>query len=131
MFYGWNIEYEKKNIYLSLVVLAAGVLNVILNALFIPDFGYIAAAYTTAVSYFAMAVFAFIVSKKVLKIYCVPLWPILKILALLVPFVVAYYFVIGLGFWSSFMLKILAVILAGVLLIGPNVVVAGKLFYRR
>lgn len=124
MFYGWNIEYEKKNIYLSLVVLAAGALNVILNILFIPDFGYIAAAYNTAVSYFAMAGFAFIVSKKILKIYCVPFWPILKILALLVPFVVVYYFLTGLGFWTAFMLKILAVILAGILLIGPNFVLA-------
>ena len=72
--YGMYPGYKKKTIYTSIVSLSAGSLNVILNAMFIPKHGYIAAAYTTLISYFAMFVMAWIVSKYVLKLRVSPLW---------------------------------------------------------
>lgn len=54
--------YKKKTIYTSIVSLSAGSLNIILNAMFIPKYGYIAGAYTTLISYFFMFVVAWIVS---------------------------------------------------------------------
>lgn len=106
-FYGWNIEYEKKNIYLSLTVLLAGALNIILNVIFIPRFGYFAAAYTTAVSYIAMALFAWCTGKFILKIYCVPLRLLLIPLAIIAPFVTGYYLLsfAELSFWPGLFIK--------------------------
>jgi O-antigen/teichoic acid export membrane protein len=72
--YGMYPGYKKKTIYTSIVTLSAGSLDVVLNAMFIPKYGYIAAAYTTLVSYFAMFVMAWIMSKYILKQRVSPLW---------------------------------------------------------
>ena len=42
-----NAAYSKKTIYSTIVLLSAGVFNIILNAVFIPKYGYIASAVTT------------------------------------------------------------------------------------
>lgn len=47
--------------------IAAAVLNVFLNCVFIPIFGYIAAAFTTLACYIFLAIFHFIMAKKVLN----------------------------------------------------------------
>ncbi len=47
-----NIEhYYKKTIYVTINTVIAAILNLFLNYLFIPRFGYVAAAYTTLISY--------------------------------------------------------------------------------
>lgn len=93
-FFAWNIQYAKKNIYLSIAVLSAGLINIGLNVIFIPKYGYIAAAYTTAVSYLCMALFGWFVSKAILKIYSAPLSLLLNPLAILAPFITMYYVVV-------------------------------------
>ena len=72
--YSMYPAYIKRTIYNSIITLSAGILNIILNAMYIPKYGYIAAAYTTAISYFIMFVIAWIVSKYVLKLRVSPLW---------------------------------------------------------
>lgn len=57
-------EETKKVMFASI---AAAVLNVFLNCLFIPIFGYIAAAFTTLACYIFLAIFHFIMAKKVLN----------------------------------------------------------------
>lgn len=53
-----NIEiYEKKTFTISIGTVAAALLNIGLNTIFIPRFGYIAAAYTTLVGYIALFFF--------------------------------------------------------------------------
>ena len=47
--------------------IAAAILNVILNALLIPVYGYIAAAFTTLICYIFLAVFHYFMAKKVLR----------------------------------------------------------------
>ena len=47
--------------------IAAAILNVILNALLIPVYGYIAAAFTTLICYIFLAVFHYFMAKKVLQ----------------------------------------------------------------
>lgn len=67
-----NIEMHlKKTKYVSEGTIFATVLNLILNAIFIPTFGYVAAAYTTLVSYFALMIVHFIITRKKLgmKLY--------------------------------------------------------------
>jgi len=74
MIYGRYIGYAKKTVFTSMVTLTAGVANIVLNVIFIPRYGYIAAAYTTVVSYFIMFLLAWIVSKMILKLTVTPLW---------------------------------------------------------
>ncbi len=82
--YGRYITYIKKTVYSSVIMIISGVVNVILNAIFIPQYGYIAAAYTTVVSYFLLFYMAWFVPKYVLKIEITPLWMIWK------PFIILF-----------------------------------------
>ncbi len=89
--YSRNIGYAKKTVFSSIVLLTAGIANVALNAIYIPKYGYVAAAYTTLVSYFIMALMAWIVSKVILKLYSTPLRIILIPLFFTIPFIAGYY----------------------------------------
>jgi len=63
-----NIEMHlKKTMYVSYGTIFAAVLNIVLNAIFIPKFGFIAAAYTTLVSYFALMIVHFLITRLLLK----------------------------------------------------------------
>lgn len=66
-FFG-NIEfYHKKTKYMSIASITVAIVNIILNAVFIPLFGYIAAAYTTLFSYFVQLAMHFYFARKVEK----------------------------------------------------------------
>lgn len=61
-----NIEfYYKKNIFVTIATSCAAILNIILNSIFIPKFGFIAAGYTTAVGYLVLAIAHYIFMKKI------------------------------------------------------------------
>lgn len=63
-----NIEfYYKKNIFVTLGTTSAAILNIILNYIFIPKFGFIAAGYTTAVGYIFLAIAHYIFMNKIQK----------------------------------------------------------------
>ncbi len=63
-----NVEiFYKKTVMIGLSSIIAAILNVLLNIIFIPQYGYIAAAYTTFVSYFVLMVLHFIMYKIVCK----------------------------------------------------------------
>jgi O-antigen/teichoic acid export membrane protein len=72
-----GIEYQKKQTgYMAKVAIAAGLLNALLNWLFIPVFGAIAAAYTTLISYLLMlGLHVLYIYRKVEK--CIPILSIL------------------------------------------------------
>ncbi len=60
-----NIEfYHKKQKNIAIGTIIAAVINVILNLIFIPMFGYIAAAYTTLFGYFILLLIHFLFVKK-------------------------------------------------------------------
>lgn len=59
--------YRKKTLLISINTLIAGVVNIVLNYIFIPKYGYVAAAYTTIFSYMLLFVLHFINVKLVLK----------------------------------------------------------------
>lgn len=64
-----NIELHlKKTKFVSMGTIFAACLNLVLNAIFIPLFGYVAASYTTLVSYIALMLIHFIITRKVLKV---------------------------------------------------------------
>jgi len=59
-----SILFLKKTIYVPVITLTAGLLNVILNLIFIPKYGVIAAAWTTLVSSALTFLLAFLISKR-------------------------------------------------------------------
>jgi len=60
------VEYfYKKTKYIAFGSILAAVLNIVLNYQFIPQYGYIAAAYTTLVTYLLYFVFHFLLAKKI------------------------------------------------------------------
>lgn len=64
--------YYKKTIYISIGTIGAAAVNVILNAVCIPKYGYIAAAYTTLASYVLYYAFHSIISYKIAGFTIIP-----------------------------------------------------------
>lgn len=64
-----NIElHVKKTFFVSLGTIFAAIINIILNIIFIPKYGYIAASYTTLVGYMLLLVSHYYISNYILKI---------------------------------------------------------------
>ena len=59
--------YYEKTKMVALISIITALCNVILNYLFIPKFGYIAAAYTTLISYFISTVMHYFISDRIIK----------------------------------------------------------------
>jgi O-antigen/teichoic acid export membrane protein len=115
--YGMYPGYKKKTVYSSLIVLTAGISNIILNVIFIPSYGYIAAAYTTVASYFIMFLMAWIVSKIVLKQRVTPLWLIWKPTLIMFCFIVFVYYLnmLSLNAALFFVIKLMVLALFGLI----------------
>jgi len=60
--------YYKKTLLISIITIASGILNIGLNYLLIPKFGYMVAAYTTLISYFVLFLLHYINVKYNLKV---------------------------------------------------------------
>lgn len=58
--------YRKTNL-ISIGTLLSAAINIVLNIIFIPKFGYIAAAVTTTVSYLFLFIFHYVITSKVMK----------------------------------------------------------------
>ena len=61
------IYYYKKPKFVMISSMTAASLNILLNYIFIPKFGYVAAGYTTLFSYFVQAVIDYLAMKRVIK----------------------------------------------------------------
>lgn len=62
-----NVEFfEKKTGYIAIGTMASAGINIILNIMFIPKFGYIAAGYTTVLAYFFLFLFHYFLAKKII-----------------------------------------------------------------
>lgn len=65
-----NIEiFQKKTFMISIGTVSAAGLNILLNRLLIPEFGYVAAAYTTTVGYLALLLFHYLIVRYTAKEY--------------------------------------------------------------
>ncbi|CZR10747.1 Membrane protein involved in the export of O-antigen and teichoic acid [Trichococcus flocculiformis] len=61
-----NVEfYEKKTQYIAFGTMSSAAMNIILNYIFIPMYGYMAAGYTTVISYFLLFIFHYFLAKKI------------------------------------------------------------------
>lgn len=64
----YNIEYFfEKTLLISAGTLLAAIVNIVLNLIFVPKWGYIAAGYTTLIGYIVMLLYHFFIVKYVLK----------------------------------------------------------------
>ena len=118
-FWGRNIGYARKTIWAPIISLVAGTANIVLNVIFIPRYGYAAAAYTTVASYMLMAFMGWAVSKYILYLHTTPMRIILKPLGILMTL---YSFLLiielmGLGLWMIIGIKILLFIIFCVMMI--------------
>lgn len=81
--YGRLVFYSKKTYLVAVSTLGAGALNVLLNIILIPEYGYKAAAYTTAISFFYTLISGWFIVRFVVKSPAVsPIWSKLKLLIL-------------------------------------------------
>lgn len=63
-----NVEYAlKKTVLIPIGTVLSAIVNIVLNIIFIPRYGYVAAAITTVISYFLMFLFHFLMTTQVLK----------------------------------------------------------------
>lgn len=87
LFFAYNIysnleHYYKKSNQITALTILAAVLNLVLNYIFIPKFGYVAAAFTTAISYFVIFILHSIYSKTLnLNVFSIKMFilPIIEI----------------------------------------------------
>ncbi|MDF2820336.1 MAG: polysaccharide biosynthesis protein [Clostridiales bacterium] len=78
--------YKKKTGLIAISTIIAGIVNIVLNMLLIPKYGYIAAAYTTLISYILNFVFHMIVSKRISEY-----WPFdIKVISLNIIIVIIF-----------------------------------------
>ncbi len=87
--YGRNIGFVKKVVYSPIIAAIGGALNIGLNWVFIPRYGYVASAWATVASYLAMAAMGYAVSRWFIKVHTTSLSVTLPPLALLLVVAVA------------------------------------------
>ncbi|MEM6724899.1 MAG: polysaccharide biosynthesis C-terminal domain-containing protein [Bacteroidota bacterium] len=85
------INFSKQNIYLTAVVLLAGILNILLNTYAIPIYGYEAAAYTTLISFLLMVTGSWLTTRFILKLPQPPLGTIFSLTGMLAVFIALAY----------------------------------------
>ncbi|WCL82578.1 oligosaccharide flippase family protein [Saprospira sp. CCB-QB6] len=124
LLYNRYIQYQKVNIYLTVILLASALVNLVLNLYFIPRQGYQAAAYTTLGSYVIMFLLSWLVCDYWLK---APRLPLAKMLLSLLPVlgITVLYYSLG---WDQKALelgtifpKLLCFALFGALLFGKSI----------
>ncbi len=111
-----NVEflYEKTKLIFPITLLGAG-LNILLNWLFIPRFGYKVAAYTTLVSYMIVAVCHYLISFKILKRNIYPMKSICFYVLLLIVGGLGAIFLYKLQFWIRY--AILLALCVGIVIV--------------
>lgn len=119
MLYTRIYNYKKTNLFVTVIFLSGAVVNIVLNMLFVKDYGYEAAAYTTLFSYALMAFIAWIINDFWMKFPALPLGKI--VLSLLPLFVLTFAFyklgweTLGMNF-GLIAMKVLVMILFGIVL---------------
>ena len=98
--YGTIEFYYEKNIYTMIASVIAAASNIALNFVFIPKFGYVAAAYTTLVCYMLLAIFHLFAYKIILnkkEVYSIYSDKIIALLSLLVLMLIPFMYLLYLN----------------------------------
>ena len=100
--------YTGKTIYIMLGTIFAAVINIITNYIFISQFGFIAAAYTTLFSYICYLVLHIVISYKLVGFFVIPL----KWLLLMFTFILAFS-IFTLAFLDNIILRCIICLIFG------------------
>jgi O-antigen/teichoic acid export membrane protein len=116
--YSKYVIYTKKTIYFSIIALSGGFLNIILNSIYIPKYGYVAGAYTTLVSFVFTAFLNWFFVKVVLRQKTTPLSIICSITAIFIVFSGLYFLlnILHITLWISILIKIILLIIFSLLI---------------
>ena len=107
--------YYKKTIYISLGTIGAAVVNVILNYIFIPRFGYVAAAYTTLISYALYYLFHSIISYRISRFTIIPIYVLIVGYGIVLVCACITFLTLNYPLVRYILLLIVAIIVAGVM----------------
>jgi len=123
MVYGMYPGYVKKTYYTTIVVTIAGGANIGLNAIFLPRYGYLAAAYTTVASYFIMSFLAYVAAKWFLRVRVAPLRVVVRptLLLFLVTATEMYLGTMNLHASTFFLARVAGMIVLAAVLFGPEI----------
>jgi len=108
--------FRKKTGLISLFTIIAGLLNITLNYIYIPKYGYNAAAWTTLISYIALFVFHYLNTKVILKEKTMSFSIILKNLLYLLIGIMTYFLIEVSNLRFGELLKILVLFMIFLLL---------------
>lgn len=92
-------DYYKKTLYISIGTLIVGAINIALNSTLIPKYGVMAGAYNTMTCSIMLFVCHYFISRFLLKVNVIPLWPLLRQYLWLVAAVVLY--MVGMKYFST------------------------------
>lgn len=108
-----NIEtYEKKTGRMALATMTGALVNVVLNYIFIPKYGYVAAAFTTLVGYGILFIIHFLTVKKLRMTHVYSSRFIFGMLLFSCVMIFVYYFL-----YQHFVLRMIAIGVAAVILV--------------
>lgn len=105
--------YRKKTILISISTIIAGIVNVALNYIFIPKYGYIAAAYTTLISFILLFILHYMNARFILKEQLPKLRIFFKGILLFAILLTIYYLIKDLEIHFALMIAI-KMVLAGI-----------------
>lgn len=88
-----NISFVIKTSYMSAIVITSGLVNILLNSIFIIQFGIIGSALSFVLSYLVMAILAWAISIHVIRVRSIPILKLLKPFALLLCFLIPLFWV--------------------------------------
>lgn len=104
--------YEKRTRKIALFTITAGAINILLNYLFIPKYGYVAAAWTTLISYLILFILHYINVKWIISVKSITeikafIIPLLSLITFtLIHYLILYF---NLEYWLSLTLRLIIV----------------------
>lgn len=113
MVYGLYPQYAKKTYYLPIILIVSSGCSIAINALFMPRYGYVVGAYSTAVAYFVMFLLAWVISRYFVRIRAIPLWVLWRPSLIMFAFVGAFILLGRLGIHPAafFAMKVIGTVL--------------------
>ena len=90
-----QIAFTRKTIWISVLYIICGALNIVLNWIFLPKYGYAAGAWTTLASFGLMAILTAVLNKFILKQYVPGLKTFLQAILVFSMGLVVFYFILS------------------------------------
>ena len=103
--------YNKKTFIISIGSISAALCNLILNYIFIPKYGYVAAGYTTLISYFMLMIYHFFICKVVFRTKIFSLITVAKYSCFILFIAIIYALLYRLSFFYKYIFCFLLIIL--------------------